>query len=122
MNMKMTLRYITILCYIVAFFVTSLRGVPWVYNGTTPGLQSIILGRCYEFKEFNHLNRMKDFSVDVPCVKVWEEFRKSFAYKGKIVLIIFYIFYTLFFIRNYQRLSSTRSCLIFNTFLVPKIS
>ena len=57
--------------------------VPWVYNGSSPGLGNIILGRCHEFKEFDHLNRLKEFSIGVPCEKVWYEFRKSFAYKGK---------------------------------------
>ena len=54
---------------------------PWKYNGTSPGLESIILGRCYEFKEINHLNRLEDFSVSVTCAKLWKEFRTSFAKK-----------------------------------------
>ena len=48
---------------------------------TTPGLQSIVMGRCYQYQEYSSVNHLRGFSVSINCTKVWEKFHSSFAYK-----------------------------------------
>jgi len=71
------LRFLCVLLYLPAVHCTSHS--PWDFNGTTPGLEYIILGRCHEYKQINELNRIAE--VDINCTKFWDKFKASFAYK-----------------------------------------
>ena len=74
--------------YLINFLFASacLRSVyssnaPWNYNGSTPSLESIITGRCHEFQVLNLENRLPDLTIEVHCMKFWDNFTDIFAYQ-----------------------------------------
>ncbi|XP_065670180.1 ADP-ribosyl cyclase/cyclic ADP-ribose hydrolase isoform X2 [Hydra vulgaris] len=54
---------------------------PWDFNGTTPGIKDIIIGRCTQFQQLNSQNRNPALYTDVDCTKVWNLFSNSFSFK-----------------------------------------
>ena len=54
---------------------------PWEFNGTTPNLKNILLGRCSEFQEVGLTNRIPSLKVDVNCTEVWNLFKSIFSNK-----------------------------------------
>lgn len=52
---------------------------PWNFNGSTPGLMDIVMGRCYEFQSMNLANHRPEFFVDINCTVFWEKFSSVFA-------------------------------------------
>jgi len=54
---------------------------PWQYDGSTPNLKDIFLGRCYQYQQIDEKNFDPALQVTYNCRKLWREFRASFAYK-----------------------------------------
>ena len=54
---------------------------PWNYNGSTPDLESIIKGRCSQYKVLDLDNRDPELQVRVDCNELWETFTKPFINK-----------------------------------------
>lgn len=55
---------------------------PWEYEGTTPFIKEIVLGRCHTYLELSATNRKESLNVDVNCSKLWETFRNVWANKN----------------------------------------
>ena len=54
---------------------------PWQFQGTTPGIKDIVLGRCYTYLELSLANRNNGLTINVDCNKLWETFRNCWAGK-----------------------------------------
>ena len=61
---------------------------PWNFNGTTPSLKAIFLGRCAQYQELNVANRLPSLFENVNCSEMWELFTKAFKNKTQCVSII----------------------------------
>lgn len=55
---------------------------PWNYNGSTPHLQELFTGRCWEYQLLDPVNREENLRVDVNCTEAWGLFRVAFASKN----------------------------------------
>lgn len=58
---------------------------PWKFNGTTPSLKAIFLGRCAQYQELNVANRLPSLFENVNCSEMWELFTKAFKNKTQCV-------------------------------------
>ena len=58
---------------------------PWNFNGTTPSLKAIFLGRCGQYQELNVANRLPSLFENVNCSEMWELFTKAFKSKTQCV-------------------------------------
>lgn len=55
---------------------------PWSYNGTTPFLQNLLIGRCYQYQIIDSIEREDDMQVHVNCTTdLWNLFKKAFERK-----------------------------------------
>ncbi|XP_065684421.1 ADP-ribosyl cyclase/cyclic ADP-ribose hydrolase-like isoform X1 [Hydra vulgaris] len=74
MNVFVFFSVLTFISHIYAY-------VPWEFNGTTPNINEIIIGRCLQFKLVSSQNRNPALYVDADCKKVWDLFNSSFSFK-----------------------------------------
>lgn len=58
---------------------------PWNFNGTTPSLKAIFLGRCAQYQELNVANKLPSLFENVNCLEMWELFTKAFKNKTQCV-------------------------------------
>lgn len=56
---------------------------PWNYNGTTPNLKKIIIGRCEIYQRLILENSKVDspLAVSIDCFQLWNVFNKTLAFK-----------------------------------------
>ncbi|XP_057313347.1 ADP-ribosyl cyclase/cyclic ADP-ribose hydrolase 1-like [Hydractinia symbiolongicarpus] len=96
--------------FAVLFFI--LRHVntykPWNYNGSTPHLQELFTGRCWEYQLLDPVNREENLRVDVNCTEAWGLFRVAFATKNPCKNLTTADDYKMFFekIKNTKHLSN----------------
>nr|XP_047143636.1 ADP-ribosyl cyclase/cyclic ADP-ribose hydrolase-like [Hydra vulgaris] len=62
MNVFVFFSVLTFISHIYAY-------VPWEFNGTTPNINEIIIGRCLQFKLVSSQNRNPALYVDADCKK-----------------------------------------------------
>jgi len=65
-------------CLALLNVIVNAQYSPSNYNGTTPDLESIVKGRCSQYKVFN---RDPELQVKVDCNELWNTFTKAFINK-----------------------------------------
>ncbi|XP_047123242.1 ADP-ribosyl cyclase/cyclic ADP-ribose hydrolase isoform X1 [Hydra vulgaris] len=71
------------ICFLASLLKFSLTFsyVPRNFNGTTPNIKEIIIGRCNQFQQVSSQNKNPALFVNVDCQQFWSLFNSSFAFK-----------------------------------------
>ena len=59
---------------------------PWEFNGTTPMIKEILIGRCWQYQILVKQNKIDALTMDVNCTKIWEKFHSIVAFKDGCTL------------------------------------
>ena len=75
---------ISLLIFIISHVyrdVTALNYKPWKYNGTTPNITNVLIGRCLEYQTISSQNRNPALYIQANCNELANLFINSFSYK-----------------------------------------